>query len=55
MSPKVGVGMDYGTLWDFEDFLHGDGQKGEIAELGMFLEVVVGVSAHKGRAPFEAG
>ena len=55
MSPKVGVGMDDRTLWDFEDFLHGDGQKGEIAELGMFLEVVVGVSAHKGRAPFEAG
>ena len=55
MSPKVGVGMDDRTLWDFEDFFHGDGKKGEVAELGMFLEIIVGVSAHKGRTPFEAG
>ena len=55
MSPKIGVGVDNRAFWDFEDFLHGDGQKGEVSELGMFLEVIVGVSAHKCRTPFEAG
>ena len=55
MSPKVGVWVNNRTIRDVEDLAHGDGQKGESAELGMFLEVIVGVSAHKGRTPFEAG
>ena len=55
MSPKVGVLMDDRTLRDFEDFLHGDGQKGEVSELGIFLEVIVGAPAYQSRAPLEAG
>ena len=55
MSPQVGVGVDNRTIRDVEDLAHGDGKKGESAEMEVFLEVVVGVSAHKDRAPFEAG
>ncbi len=47
--------MDDRTLRDFEDFLHGDGQKGEVSELGIFLEVIVGAPAYQSRAPLEAG
>ena len=37
MRPKVGVPMDHGTLWDFEDFLHGDGKKSEFPKVQMFF------------------
>ena len=50
MSPKVGVGMDDRTLWGFEDFFHGDGKKGEVAELGVIFEIIIFVSAYKNRA-----
>ena len=55
MGPEVRMGVNDRSVWNIEDLSHGDGQKGEVAELGMFLEIIVGVSTHKGRAPFEAG
>ena len=55
MSPKVGVLMDHRTLWDFEDFLHGDGEERKGPELGVLLEVIVGVSANQNGSSFQAG
>ena len=50
MRPEVGVAMDDGTIRDIEDFIHGDGKKGECAELGMFLEIIISIPAYKNRA-----
>lgn len=42
--------MDDGTIRNIEDFTHGDGEKGESAELGMFLEIIISIPAYKNRA-----
>ncbi len=55
MGPKVGVGVDHRALWDFEYFVHGDGQESKGSELGVFLEVIVGVSANQNGSSFQAG
>ena len=46
MGPKICVGVDDRTVGNIENLVHGDWQKGEGPELGVFLEVVVGVSAN---------
>ena len=45
--------MNDGTIRDVEDPAHWDGQKSKVSELGVFLEVVVGISANKGGSAFE--
>ena len=55
MGPKVGVGVDHRALWDFEYFVHGDGQESKGSELGVFLEIIVGVSANQNGSSFQAG
>ena len=54
MGPEVGVAMDDGTIRDIEDFIHGDGKKGECAELGMFLEIIISIPAYKNRASLQS-
>ena len=47
--------MDYKTFGDIEDFTHGDGKKGEGAELGVIFEIIVGVSAYQDGSTLETG
>ena len=54
ISPLVGAAMNDRTIRDIEDFIHGDGEKSESAELGMFLEIIIFVSAYKNRASLQS-
>ena len=55
MGPEVGVGMNNRAVRNIENLSHGDEQKSKGSELGVFPEVVVGVSAHQDGSTFEAG
>ena len=39
--------MDHRAVWDFEDFLHGYGKEGKGAQLGVLLEVIIGITAYE--------
>ena len=54
MSPKVGVGMNDRTIRNIEDFAHRDGKKGEGTELGVLLEVIIGVTADEHGSPIQS-
>ena len=55
MGPEVGVGMNNRAVRNIENLSHGDGKESEGAKLGVFLEVIVGVSAYQNGSSFEAG
>ena len=46
--------VDDWTFRNIEDFAHGDGKKGEVAELGMILQIIIFVSAYKNRASLQS-
>ena len=54
MSPEVRVTVDDWTFRNIEDFTHGDWKKGECAELGVILEIIIFVSAYKNRASLQS-
>ena len=55
MGPEIGVLVDDRAFGNLEDLVHGDGQESKGSELGVFLEIIVGVSANQNGSSFEAG